>query len=170
MASRCGVMNRGVLQQVATPSDLYEYPANRFVADFIGSVNLFEGRLVQDEPGQALIEAEGARIWLDHGVTGAEGGTVWAALRPEKIELHHRDPAAPPPMPHGAPEGANLLAGMIRHTSYLGSETVYEIEVAGGRMVKVLRSNVRRYEDRVFDHDQPVWLSWSPQSPAVLLS
>jgi spermidine/putrescine transport system ATP-binding protein len=63
-----------------------------------------------------------------------------------------------------------MLAGTIRHMSYLGSETVYEIDVAGGRVVKVLRSNVRRYEDRVFDYDQPVWLSWSPQSPAVLLS
>ena len=170
MACRCGVMNKGVLQQVATPSDLYEYPANRFVADFIGSVNLFEGRLVQDEASQALIEAEGARIWVDHGVTGAAGGTVWAALRPEKIELHHREEGAPAPVPAGTPDGANLLAGTVRHYSYLGSETVYEIEVAGGRMVKVLRSNVRRYEDRGFDYDQPVWLSWSPQSPAVLLS
>jgi len=170
MACRCGVMNKGVLQQVATPSDLYEYPANRFVADFIGSVNLFEGRLVRDEASEALIEAEGARIWVDHGVTGAAGGTVWAALRPEKIELHHREEGAPPPAPAGTPDGANLLAGTVRHYSYLGSETVYEIEAAGGRMVKVLRSNVRRYEDRGFDYDQPVWLSWSPQSPAVLLS
>jgi spermidine/putrescine transport system ATP-binding protein len=171
MATRCGVMNKGILQQVATPSDLYEYPANRFVADFIGSVNLFEGRLVQDDPHQALIEAEGARIWVDHGVTGATGGTVWAALRPEKIELSHREEGGPlPPVAAGTPEGANRLAGTIRHMSYLGSETVYEIDIAGGRMVKVLRSNVRRYEDRGFDYDQPVWLSWSPQSPAVLLS
>ena len=170
MACRCGVMNKGVLQQVATPSDLYEYPANRFVADFIGSVNLFEGRLVQDETSQALVEVEGARIWVDHGVTGATGGTVWAALRPEKIELTHREEGAPAPSSSGAPEGANVLAGTVRHYSYLGSETVYEIETAGGRVVKVLRSNVRRYEDRGFDTDQPVWLSWSPQSPAVLLS
>jgi spermidine/putrescine transport system ATP-binding protein len=171
MATRCGVMNKGVLQQVATPSDLYEYPANRFVADFIGSVNLFEGKLVQDEASQALIEAEGARIWVDHGVTGAAGSTVWAALRPEKIELSHREEGgALPPVTTGTPDGANMLAGTIRHMSYLGSETVYEIDTAGGRVVKVLRSNVRRYEDRGFDYDQPVWLSWSPQSPAVLLS
>ena len=171
MASRCGVMNRGVLQQVATPSDLYEYPVNRFVADFIGSVNLFEGRLVRDEPSQALIEAEDARIWLDHGVTGATDSIVWAALRPEKIELAHRQEGAPPPpSPDGTPVGANMLAGRVLHYSYLGSETVYEIEVAGGRTVRVLRSNIRRYEDRGFDYGQPVWLSWSPQSCAVLLS
>jgi ABC-type Fe3+/spermidine/putrescine transport system ATPase subunit len=171
MASRCGVMNKGVLQQVATPSTLYEYPNNRFVADFIGSVNLFEGRLVQDESAQALIEGDGVRIWLDHGVTGAEGGTVWAALRPEKIELYHRTgDTTPPPVPPNAPADTNILAGTVRHYSYLGSETVYEIEIATGRTVKVLRSNVRRYEDRGFDYDQPVWLTWSPDSPAVLLS
>jgi spermidine/putrescine transport system ATP-binding protein len=172
MACRCAVMHKGALQQVATPSDLYEYPANRFVADFIGSVNLFEGRLIEDEPGHALIAADGASIWVDHGVTGATDGTVWAALRPEKIELFHREADAPPPpaAAPGTPAGANLLAGTVKHFSYLGSETVYEIEVAGGRMVKVLRSNVRRYEERGFDYDQPVWLSWSPRSPAVLLS
>ena len=170
MATRCGVMNRGVLQQVATPSDLYEYPANRFVADFIGGVNLFEGRLVGDEDAHALIEADGARIWIDHGVTGATGATVWAALRPEKIELSHREAgASPPPTPACVPAGANLLEGVVRHLSYLGSETVYDVEVSGGRMVKVLRANVRRYEERGFEEDQPVWLSWSPRSPAVLL-
>jgi spermidine/putrescine ABC transporter ATP-binding subunit len=172
MATRCGVMNKGLLQQVATPSDLYEYPANRFVADFIGSVNLFEGRLNVDEPGHARIESDGASIWVDHGVTGATGSAVWAAIRPEKIELFHReaDSLPPPAAAPGTPQGCNVLAGTVKHYSYLGSETVYEIEVAGGRIVKVLRSNVRRYEDRGFDYDQPVWLSWSPGSPAVLLS
>jgi spermidine/putrescine transport system ATP-binding protein len=173
MATRCGVMHRGRLQQVATPSDLYEYPANRFVADFIGSVNMFEGKLAVDDPGQALIRIDGlgSTIWVDHGVTGATDSTVWAALRPEKIELFHRDPdAAPPALATGTPQGANLLAGTVRHLSYLGSETVYEIDVGGDRIVKVLRSNVRRYEERGFDYDQPVWLTWSPRSPAVLLS
>ncbi|MBV9841995.1 MAG: ABC transporter ATP-binding protein [Sphingomonadaceae bacterium] len=178
MACRCGVMHKGQLQQVATPADLYEYPANRFVADFIGSVNLFEGRLALDQPDQARVEVPGlgASIWVDHGVTGATGGTVWAAIRPEKIELHHRGAQAdvgggdPPPLPAGTPVDANLLEGSVRHSSYLGSETVYEIEVAGGRMVKVLRSNVRRYEERAFEVGDVVWLSWSPQAPAVLLS
>ncbi len=75
MASRCALMNKGLLQQVATPSDLYEYPASRFVADFIGQVNLFEGRLEVDEPGHALIvsAALGGSIYVDHGVTGATG-------------------------------------------------------------------------------------------------
>src|SRR5579863_4884287 len=78
MASRCAVMNRGLLQQVATPSDLYEFPNSRFVADFIGQVNLFEGRLAVDEPDHAMVEAPelAAPVYLDHGVTGAHETTV----------------------------------------------------------------------------------------------
>ncbi|WP_157217511.1 ABC transporter ATP-binding protein [Flavisphingomonas formosensis] len=166
MATRCGVMHRGVLQQVAAPSDLYEYPNNRFVADFIGSVNLFEGTLTIDEPDHAMIESEelGGPIHLDHGVTGATGATVWAALRPEKIAMAHRDEGA------AAPQETNVVPGVVRHLSYLGNETLYEVEIACGRRIKVTRSNVARYEERGFSGGEPVWLSWHPRAPAVLLS
>ena len=66
MACRCALMQKGVLQQVATPSDLYEYPNNRFVADFIGRINLFEGRLDVDEPGHAVITA---RRWAHRSIS-----------------------------------------------------------------------------------------------------
>ena len=172
MATRCAVMHRGLLQQVASPSDLYEYPANRFVADFIGSVNMFEGRLEVDEPGHAVVTSPAltAPIYVDHGVTGATGATVWAAIRPEKIEMTHRPDGGLPPVVAGVPDGHNVVPGMICHISYLGSETVYEVAVASGQRVKVLRSNVARYEEQGFDWDQPVWLAWHPRSPAVLLS
>ncbi|ARS28143.1 ABC transporter ATP-binding protein [Sphingomonas sp. KC8] len=172
MATRCAVMHRGLLQQVASPNDLYEYPANRFVADFIGSVNMFEGRLEVDEPGHAVVTspALSAPIYVDHGVTGATGATVWAAIRPEKIEMLHRPEGGLPPVVAGVPDGHNVVPGMICHISYLGSETVYDVAVASGQRVKVLRSNVARYEEQGFDWDQPVWLAWHPRSPAVLLS
>jgi len=173
MATRCAVMHRGLLQQVAGPSDLYEYPANRFVADFIGSVNMIEGTLTEDEHDHAtIVSAElGGTVYVDHGVTGATGGTVWAAIRPEKIALHSRGEHDPSPAAPGAsPAGTNVVAGVIRHLSYLGSETVYEIELESGMRMKVLRSNLVRYEERAFDWDQPVWLTWHPQSPAVLQS
>ncbi len=172
MASRCALMNRGVLQQVATPSDLYEYPNSRFVADFIGSVNLFEGRLEVDEPGHALIASDqlGGSLYVDHGVTGATGTTVWAALRPEKVEMTAAVPGAPPPAAANAPDGCNVAGGTIRRASYLGSETVYDVRLASGGEMRVLRSNVARYEDRGFADGDKVWLTWSPRSPAVLLS
>jgi spermidine/putrescine transport system ATP-binding protein len=172
MASRCAVMNRGLLQQVATPSDLYEYPSSRFVADFIGQVNMFEGRLTIDEHDHAVVEAPElpAPVFLDHGVTGAHETTVWVALRPEKIELHKRGEGVAPPDLEDTPAGHNLVPGVIRHIAYLGSESVYDIEVEGGRMVKALRSNLTRRDQEDFTWDEPVWLAWHACSPAVLLS
>ena len=169
VADRCAVMDRGVLQQVAAPAALYEFPNSRFVADFIGSINMFEGRLAVDEPDKAMIEVEGlGSIYLDHGVTGASGATVWAALRPEKIELRKRD--AGPPRMEDAPEGCNVAEGVIARATYLGSETAFEVAMASGRVVKVVRSNLTRRDQEDFAADEPVFLTWWACSPAVLLS
>ncbi len=176
MADRCAVMHRGLLQQVATPSDLYEFPTSRFVADFIGSVNLFEGRLTTDEPDKAVVTAPELEspVFLDHGVTGGHGTTLWLALRPEKLELHKRPADAPPPTQDDAPPGHNVAAGVIRHIAYLGSESLYDVELIGaganGRHVKALRSNLTRWDQEDFNEGEPVWLAWHACSPAVLLS
>jgi spermidine/putrescine ABC transporter ATP-binding subunit len=172
MATRCAVMNRGLLQQVATPSDLYEYPNSRFVADFIGSVNLFEGRLAIDEHDHAVVQTAElpAPVYLDHGVTGGREAAVWVALRPEKIELHKRADGQGAPVLEDAPAGHNVAPGVIRHIAYLGSESVYDVELAGGRRVKALRSNLTRRDQEDFTWDEPVWLAWHACSPAILLS
>src|SRR3546814_18054219 len=88
MACRIAVINKGDVAQLATPSDLYEYPANRFVADFVGSVNIFEGKLSLDDPDKAAIDCPGlGKIYLNHGVTGTHGADAGVALRPEQIYL-----------------------------------------------------------------------------------
>ena len=162
MASRCAVMHRGLLQQVATPSDLYEYPSSRFVADFIGQVNLIEGRLAVDQPGHAEVECPelGVRVILDHGVSGAEGATVWVALRPEKIGIDKE----------AAAQSGNAVRGVIRHSVYLGSESLYDIALASGRVLRALRSNQARDAADALAVGDGVWLSWRPSAPAVLLS
>ena len=172
MACRCAVMNRGLLQQVATPSDLYEFPNSRFVADFIGQVNMFEGRLAVDEPDRAVVESPElpAPVFLDHGVSGAKDATVWVAIRPEKIELRKRAEDRAAPAMDDAPAEHNIVPGVIRHMTYLGSESVYDVELPGGRMVRALRSNLTRWDQEDFTWDEPVWLSWHACSPAVLLS
>lgn len=172
IATRCAVMNRGMLAQVATPSDLYEFPNSRFVADFVGSVNMFEGVLEKDEQNEAVVRCPelAAPVYLDHGVTGARGATVWVALRPEKIEMHKRTPAQAPFKMEDAPEASNVVAGIIRDIIYLGSETNYEVELEGGRRVKTFRSNLTRYDQEDFTVSEPVWLAWHACSPAVLLS
>ncbi|BBE35347.1 ABC transporter ATP-binding protein [Sphingosinicella microcystinivorans] len=169
MAGRIAVINRGLVAQLATPSDLYEFPTNRFVADFIGSVNLFDGRLVVDEPDRAVVDSpEIGRIYLNHGVTGPHDANIHVALRPEKIAMIPEakgKPSAPE-----CPEGDNIAHGQIRGMSYLGDITIYEVKLDSGRVIRVSRPNLSRYDQEDFTWDDKVWLSWHGSSPVVLLS
>src|SRR5262249_22735899 len=94
LSSRMGVMNQGQIVQVGTPSDIYEFPATRFVADFIGSVNMFEGKLVEDEPDYVRIRCDdlGGVVYVNHGISSPPEATVWVAVRPEKINISRKPP------------------------------------------------------------------------------
>lgn len=167
MASRIGVINKGHVAQLAKPSDLYEYPANRFVADFIGSVNIFEGKLTVDEPEQAVVDCpEIGKVFINHGVTGPHEANLWAAIRPEKITLCRPGEARG----EGAPEGHNTANGTILGMSYLGDCTLYEVKLESGRMIRVSRANLSRFDQDDFTWDQKVSLHWHPSSPVVLLA
>ncbi len=172
LATRCAVMHKGSLMQVATPADLYEFPASRLVADFIGSVNLFEGRVEVDESDHAVIDLPevGVKAWLDHG-TGASGTVqIWLALRPEKVELHKRANGSGPPTMEGTPAGHNVLKGTILDIAYLGSESVYDVRLEGGKRVRVIRPNLTRWDQEDFTWDEEVWLGWHAEAAHVLLA
>jgi spermidine/putrescine ABC transporter ATP-binding subunit len=170
MADRCAVMDRGKLLQSATPSNLYEFPANRFVADFIGSVNLFEGKLTVDEPDHAIVDCpdDGVKVYFDHGVTGAAGEKIWVGVRPEKIELVARKAGDATPKLEDSPEGCNVIPGVIKQISYLGSESVYEVETGPDRTMRVTRPNLSRWDQEDFTWDDEVWLTWHGDSPVLL--
>lgn len=169
MAGRIAVMNKGVVAQLASPADLYEFPANRFVADFVGSVNLFDGKLVVDEPSQAVVDCpEIGRIFLNHGVTGPHEADVHVALRPEKIVLHPADQG--PKSGPECPEGHNAAHGEIVGMSYLGDCTLFEIKLDSGRKIRVSRANRSRYDQDDFTWNDKVWMTWHGSSPVVLLS
>ena len=172
MASRIAVMNKGEVAQLATPSDLYEFPANRFVADYVGSVNLFEGRLTLDEPDRAAVDCPGlGRIYLNHGVTGSREATVWVALRPEKIYLHvPGEGKAIRAAAQDAPDGHNFARGTIKGMSYLGDITLFEIALDTGAMIRVSRPNLSRRDQEDFTWDDKVSMHWRADSPVVLLS
>lgn len=172
MASRIAVMNKGEVAQLATPSDLYEFPANRFVADFVGSVNLFEGRLTLDEPDRAAVDCPGlGRVYLNHGVTGSREATVWVALRPEKIYLHvPGEGKAIRAAAQDAPDGHNFARGTIKGMSYLGDITLFEIALDTGAMIRVSRPNLSRRDQEDFTWDDKVSMHWRADSPVVLLS
>lgn len=170
MAGRCAVMNRGLLMQTATPAALYEFPTSRFVADFIGQVNMFEGELAVDDHDKAVVKSAeaGCEIFMDHGVSGGHEQNVWVALRPEKVQLHKRPEGSTTPKMEDAPAGFNATPGVIKDISYLGSESQFEVVLTTGRTVKVIRPNLTRYDQEDFTWDEPVWLTWYACSPAVL--
>jgi ABC-type Fe3+/spermidine/putrescine transport system ATPase subunit len=172
MAGRIAVINKGEVAQLAAPSDLYEYPANRFVADFVGSVNLFEGKLTLDEPDKAAVDCPGlGKVYLNHGVTGPHGADVWIALRPEKMYLHvPGEGKAIRAAAQDAPDGHNLARGVIKGMSYLGDITLYEIKLESGAMIRVSRPNLSRHDQEDFTWDDKVSMHWRADSPVVLLS
>jgi putrescine transport system ATP-binding protein len=164
MASRIAVMSEGRLLQVGAPGEIYETPATRFVADFIGNVNLMDGTLAVDEPDHVQVTCADCTHYIGHGVTGTEGMPVTLALRPEKIRIG-REPVVAPG--DAAPE-FNRVRGTIRDMSYFGSYTVYHLQLASGQILKVSTSNAERHREHPLTWGDEVWASWSPTSPVVL--
>ncbi len=162
LGTRLGVMNHGRIVQVGTPSDIYESPANRFVADFIGSVNMFEGQVSEEGPeGVRVSCAElGGTVRAERTVSCVRGATVWTAIRPEKISISRRQPAA------GA--GDNAVRGTVREIAYMGDLSIYLVQIEAGTTVRVTLPNTRRGGERPIAREEKVWLSWHGSSPVVL--
>ena len=160
LSSRIGLMNHGEIVQVGTPTEIYEYPASRFVAEFIGSVNMFEGRLVEDEPSYVRIQANDLErpIYVDHGVSSAPGATVWAAIRPEKLHMTREQPAG----------DDNWTSAVVQDIAYMGDLSVYLLRLPSGKVVRVTQPNVFRHADERVTWDEHVFLHWDPTSPVVV--
>ena len=159
MASRIAVMSEGRLMQVGAPSEIYETPASRFVADFIGNVNMMEGSLEVDAHDHCIVTCVDCRHYVGHGITGTEGMSVTVALRPEKINVSRQRPA----------EGDfNTVRGTVREKSYFGSFTVYQLALASGATLKVSQSNVERHRDDELTWGDEAWAQWSPSAQVVL--
>jgi len=162
LASRIGVMNHGEIVQIGTPTEIYEYPASRFVADFIGSVNLFQGRIVEDEPDYVRVASDdlGGTFHVGHGVSAAPDATVWVALRPEKILLGRDRPEG---------DADNRIEGVVAEVAYRGDQSIYLVRLASGRQMRVTQPNTLRQgdSDRI-RWDDRVWLSWDASSPVVV--
>jgi len=163
LASRIGVMDHGEIVQAGTPPEIYEFPSSKFVADFVGSVNMFEGKLVEDEPEYVRIgSAElGATIYVSHGISAAPEATVWAAIRPEKIFMSTAPPAST------GPGSDNIVRGAVQDIAYLGDLSIYLVKLATGKVVRVTQPNTSRHAEAI-TWDQQVYLSWDTSSPVVV--
>jgi len=156
VADRIAVMREGRIVQVGRPAEVYEAPVDRYVAGFIGDVNLFEGKVSAHEG--PLLRLQAADGQFDAEGTADVGEQVWLAVRPEKIAVHTEPPADP----------RNRLAGRILDYGYLGDWTTYLVEIAPGRTIRAARANATRTVDRPLGCDDPVWLTFAPSSAVVL--
>ena len=157
VADRIGVMDRGRLMQVAPPEAIYERPNSRWVADFVGDINLFEGRLGED--CQSVEGTAAGRVRAAAKVDAEPGKVVWAAVRPEQVRI-----AREPPLP-GLD---NCVPGTVLDIGYLGDTSIYQVRVRDGSLVKAAIANVGRGAGRAVTFDDQVWLSWPPEAAIVL--
>ncbi len=158
MASRIAVMSEGRFLQVGAPGEIYETPASRFVADFIGNVNLMDGELAVDEPDHVVIACADCKHYVGHGITGTEGMPVTVALRPEKIHIGRKQPD----------DEFNTVKGRIKEMAYFGSFTVYHLQLASGAILKVSVANTQRHRDEELTWGDEVWAHWSRSAHVVL--
>lgn len=165
MAGRLAVMHHGAIEQVGSPADVYERPANRLVCEFIGSVNLFEGELIEDADDHAVIACPHLErpIYFGHGIEAHSGERRLAyALRPEKIRMS----VVPPEMENPT---YNWTGGTVHDIAYLGGHSLYHVQLASGQIVQALFTNTSRQTERPGLGDV-VHLSWQADSGVVLHS
>ena len=158
-------MNHGAIVQVGTPSEIYEFPATRFVADFIGSVNMFEGGLLERRRRRRAHRVRRARLHAARRgstASSAAGATVWAAIRPEKINIGRQ----PPARTGGTAE--NAVHGTVHEIAYMGDMSIYLVRIASGR--DGAGDAAERHAGRGAPADawESVWLFWHGSSPVVL--
>jgi putrescine transport system ATP-binding protein len=167
LASRIGVMDHGEIVQAGTPSEIYEFPSSKFVADFVGSVNIFEGKLLEDEPEYVRIGSEelGGTLYVSHGISAAPEAVVWAAVRPEKIFMSTSQPEVDTGGSGQATD--NLVRGIVQDIAYLGDLSIYLVKLPTGKVVRVTQPNTSRHAESI-TWDQQVYLTWDSSSPVVV--
>ncbi|NYE63114.1 putrescine transport system ATP-binding protein [Duganella sp. 1224] len=169
MATRIAVMSAGRILQVGAPDEIYETPNCRFVADFIGSVNLFNGAVAEDEADHVIIDTPEGKHYVTHGITGTMGMPVSVAVRPEKIAVQAEAPTLEQ-RAKAAEHGYNCVQGVITGISYFGNETSYHVTLDSGMVLKVSRTNAARHDDAALKRDQRVYAWWDGADVVVLTS
>jgi putrescine transport system ATP-binding protein len=161
LSTRIAVMDRGRIAQVGTPNEIYEYPRTRFIAEFIGTINMFAGIVETSDGERVSVRCEEAGCTMAGALRAqlAPGTAVSCAVRPEKIYIS-RD------APDGA--GRTVLKGVVFDLGYFGNLSLYKVKLPGGKIVQVSAPNRRRSAERTLEWDDEVYLSWDEASVAIL--
>lgn len=162
LSTRIGVMNNGMVVQTDEPRDVYEYPNSKFVAGFVGSVNMFEGRVSQDNTDSVTVvsKAAGCELFVNHGINCAPEQKVSVAIRPEKIQISKTRPD----------QLNNCVFGKIEDYAYMGSMTVYRVNLYSGMEVRVTQPNNDRTSSEKLTWEDEVYLYWGNDCSVVLTS
>jgi putrescine transport system ATP-binding protein len=162
MADRIAVMDHGRIVQVATPGEIYEQPKTRFIAEFVGDVNILEGNVLAREEGLWRVRSSSAQAPLtidDPDEVLHSDQAVAIAVRPEKMVIQ-RDPPGP--------DAVNVLTGEVWDIGYLGDWTVYRVKLASGAILRVTRANRSRYVEHPIDWDERVYVTFAPDAAVIL--
>ncbi|MGV4793033.1 polyamine ABC transporter ATP-binding protein [Rhizobium sp. F40D2] len=160
MADRIAVMSHGKVVQVATPAEIYEAPNSRFVADFIGDVNIFDGKVASSGNGTVEISVDsGFSVRVAASETPPAGSAVGFAIRPEKMRVLRQAPAN---------ASVNAARGELWDIAYLGDMTVFHVKLQSGKIVKASSLNAQRSVDDPFTYDQEVWISFDENAGVLL--
>ena len=160
MAGRLAVMSEGQIVQLGTPHEVYEYPNSRFSAEFIGSTNLFDGHVVEDEPDHVFVETTElpCRLYVNHGITGPLGMPVTISVRPERIALTRKPP-----------EGAyNWGHGTVANIAYMGGYSLYHVQLDSGKTVVANVSSLALSEIESPTWGDEIYVRWSASAGVVL--
>ena len=162
LSTRIAVMDKGVIRQTGTPTEIYEFPKTKFVADFIGSINQFAGTVKSVTKDKATIACADwpGDITVDRDASIDVGQNVSVAVRPEKISINKKAPA----------KGLNAVEGKVIDLGYFGKDSLYRVKLPSQALVRVNRVNDQRGREteRVAQWEDKVWLSFEP-SAAILL-
>ena len=160
MSTRMAVMEEGRIRQLGVPHDVYEYPNSRFVAEFIGSVNIFEGLVVEDEPDHVLIDSTdaGCLLYVTDTATLPIGSRVAIAIRPEKVMISTTPVVG----------NRNTVKGIVKEIAYLGDLSIYYVRLESGKIIQAALPNLLRLSERDVKWDDEVYLFWRAENGVML--
>ena len=163
LSSRMAVMDMGKFKQIGTPTEIYEFPESRFVADFIGSANIFEGKVINSKAGHITVSTDVGELIVNYGQSVSEGKNIWIGIRPEKIHLSKTITEK---------LDGNHIKGVVEEIGYLGETSIYKVRLENGQIIDVSAPNQSRpmNQARGITWEDVVYLSWEPESAMLLNS
>ena len=163
LSTRIAVMDKGKFIQTGTPTEIYETPDSRLIANFIGSANIFQGHVVENDKDHVVVRSrrDDSHFFIDHGMDIQENSKVWVAIRPEKIKISKSKPTE---------NGPNQLTGKVHDIGYLGKLSNYKVELDNGKMIEITYPNQVRPKsgEHAVDWDDRAYLTWEHSSAVVL--